>query len=65
MEVFIIIGINGFGCIGWMFFRLLLNYFNIKVVVINDIVNGIMMVYLLKYDSIYGVLDSEVLFLDG
>lgn len=65
MEAPITIGINGFGRIGRTLFRLLLNHPNIKVVAINDIANGTTMAHLLKYDSIHGVLQSDVSFSDG
>jgi len=54
------IGINGFGRIGKLVFRASLTNPNVKVVGINDLVSIDHLVYLLKYDSIHGVLDEEV-----
>lgn len=56
------IAINGFGRIGRNIFRLLLNHPTIEVVAINDIADNRTMSHLLKYDSIHGVLSSEVYF---
>ena len=56
------ISINGFGRIGRNLFRLLLNHPTIEVVAINDIADNKTMAHLLKYDSIHGVLPSEVSF---
>ncbi len=56
----ITVGINGFGRIGRTLFRLLLNHPNIKVVAINDLANAETLAHLLKYDSIHGVLNSDV-----
>ncbi|GIZ10324.1 type I glyceraldehyde-3-phosphate dehydrogenase [Flavobacterium sp. UMI-01] len=54
------IAINGFGRIGRNLFRLLLNHPTIEVVAINDIADKKTMAHLLKYDSIHGVLPSQV-----
>lgn len=54
------IAINGFGRIGRNLFRLLLNHSDIEVVAINDIADNKTMAHLLKYDSIHGVLKSDV-----
>ncbi|RZJ67089.1 MAG: type I glyceraldehyde-3-phosphate dehydrogenase [Flavobacterium sp.] len=56
------IAINGFGRIGRNLFRLLLNHPDIEVVAINDIADNRTMAHLIKYDSIHGVLNSEVSF---
>ena len=56
------ISINGFGRIGRNLFRLLLNHPTIEVFAINDIADNKTMAHLLKYDSIHGVLPSEVSF---
>ncbi|MFM9988682.1 type I glyceraldehyde-3-phosphate dehydrogenase [Flavobacterium sp.] len=56
------ISINGFGRIGRNLFRLLLNHPTIEVVAINDIADNRTMSHLLKYDSIHGVLPSNVSF---
>ena len=54
------LGINGFGRIGRSVFRQLLNNKNIKIVGINDLTDPSTLAHLLKYDSIHGVLASEV-----
>ena len=56
------ISINGFGRIGRNLFRLLLNHPTIEVVAINDIADNKTMAHLLKYDSIHGVLSSQISF---
>ena len=56
------IAINGFGRIGRNLFRLLLNHPSIEVVAINDTADNKTMAHLLKYDSIHGVLKSDVTF---
>ena len=58
------IGINGFGRIGRLAFRRILELSDkasdIEVVAINDLTSPDMLAYLLKYDSIHGVLKAEV-----
>jgi len=55
------VGINGFGRIGRMVLRIALQSKNIQIVHINDINTSVPnLAYLLKYDSIYGVLNSSV-----
>ena len=56
------IAINGFGRIGRNLFRLLLNHPSIEVIAINDIADTKTMAHLIKYDSIHGVLPTEVSF---
>lgn len=58
------IAINGFGRIGRLVFRLILERNDMEVVAINDIVSPDNLAYLLKYDTVHGKLDSEVR-LDG
>ena len=53
------IAINGFGRIGRTLFRLLIDHPAIEVVAINDLANALTLSYLLKYDSIHGVLPYE------
>ena len=55
------LGINGFGRIGRSVFRQLLNNKNFTIVGINDLTETSTISHLLKYDSIHGVLDAEVL----
>ncbi len=63
------IGINGFGRIGRIFFRSALkdSEFNEKfeVVAVNDLTDTKNLAYLLKYDSVHGVLDAKVEAKDG
>ncbi|MBY0485864.1 MAG: type I glyceraldehyde-3-phosphate dehydrogenase [Flavobacteriaceae bacterium] len=56
------IAINGFGRIGRNLFRLLINHPSIEVIAINDIADNRTMAHLIKYDSIHGVLQSQVSF---
>ncbi|MDT0675780.1 type I glyceraldehyde-3-phosphate dehydrogenase [Autumnicola musiva] len=55
------IAINGFGRIGRSLFRLLVNNPAVNVVAINDIANVETLTHLLKYDSIHGRLNKEIL----
>lgn len=48
------VGISGLGRIGRYLFKLLFNYNNIDIVAINDISDIETIIYLLKFDSIYG-----------
>lgn len=48
------VGINGFGRIGRLTFRALLNKSNIDVVALNDLTDAKTLAHLLKYDSIHG-----------
>lgn len=57
------VGINGFGRIGRVFMRSKLKYDknnDIDIVAINDITDSKTLAHLLKYDSTYGVLESDV-----
>ncbi|MDQ7053786.1 MAG: type I glyceraldehyde-3-phosphate dehydrogenase [candidate division KSB1 bacterium] len=54
------VGINGFGRIGRNFFRAILKDTSVDVVAINDITNAQTLAHLLKYDSVFGMLDGEV-----
>jgi len=59
------IGINGFGRIGRLVFRAALNNPEVEVVAINDLGNAESNAHLLKYDSIHGILNAEVLAQEG
>jgi glyceraldehyde 3-phosphate dehydrogenase len=48
------VGINGFGRIGRLVFRALLDNPNVEVVKINDLTDNATLAQLLKYDSIHG-----------
>lgn len=54
------IGINGFGRIGRMVMRAALKQDKVKVVAVNDLSDSSALAHLLKYDSIYGILDADV-----
>jgi glyceraldehyde 3-phosphate dehydrogenase len=58
------IGINGFGRIGRNFFRSALKnkefMEKIEIVAVNDLTDSRNLAYLLKYDSVHGVLDAKV-----
>lgn len=57
------VGINGFGRIGRQTFRAALKYGmdkDIDFVAINDLTDSRTLAHLLKYDSVYGVLESQV-----
>lgn len=48
------VGINGFGRIGRLVFRALLNNPNVEIVKINDLTDNATLAQLLKFDSIHG-----------
>jgi len=54
------IGINGFGRIGRIAFRIAANRPNIEVVGINDLLDVNHLAYLLKYDSVHGQFDGSI-----
>jgi len=54
------IGINGFGRIGRLVFRIAMERENFDVVQINDLTDAKTLAHLLKYDSIHGVYDKEI-----
>jgi len=54
------VGINGFGRIGRLTFRAMLNKSNIEVVALNDLTDAKTLAHLLKYDSIHGKFQGEV-----
>ncbi len=54
------IGINGFGRIGRLVFRIASSRANIEVVAINDLMNLDYLAYMLKYDSVHGRFDGTV-----
>ena len=54
------VGINGFGRIGRSVFRILSDRDDIEVVAINDLFDNEQLAYLLKYDTVMGVLDRDV-----
>lgn len=54
------IGINGFGRIGRLVFRGVLNDPNLEVVAVNDLTDAKTLAHLLKYDTNHGTLDADV-----
>jgi glyceraldehyde 3-phosphate dehydrogenase len=54
------IGINGFGRIGRMAFRAMLNKQEVEVVAVNDITDANTLAHLLKHDSVHGSLKHQV-----
>lgn len=59
------IGINGFGRIGRLVFRVAAESPNIEVVGINDLIDVDYMAYMLKYDSTHGQFKGDVEVKDG
>ena len=54
------VGINGFGRIGRLAFRVMSKRDDIKVVGINDLIDVDYMAYMVKYDSSHGRFDGDV-----
>lgn len=54
------IGINGFGRIGRLAMRAILEQPQLEVVAINDLMSIEQLAYLLKYDSVHGILDQDI-----
>ncbi len=59
------IGINGFGRIGRIAFRIAAQNDNVEVVGINDLLDVDHLAYLLKYDSVHGKFSGSVEVQDG
>ena len=59
------IGINGFGRIGRLVFRVACNKPNFEVVGINDLIDAEYMAYMLQYDSTHGKFNGKVEVRDG
>ena len=59
------IGINGFGRIGRLVFRVACTNSNVEVVGINDLVPVEYMAYMLKYDSVHGQFNGTIEVKDG
>ena len=58
------IAINGMGRIGRLLFRKLVDHPGIELVAVNDIMPVDNLVYLLKYDSVYGTFDKKIIIED-
>lgn len=54
------VAINGFGRIGRLTFRALLNKSNVEIVAINDLTDNATLAHLFKYDSVHGRFNGEV-----
>ncbi len=59
------VGINGFGRIGRLAFRIASQRENVQVVGINDLLGADYLAYMLKYDSVHGRFDGDVSVKDG
>ena len=59
------IAINGMGRIGRLLFRRLLEHPQVELVAVNDIMSPENLVYLLRYDSVYGTLPGQLSLEDG
>ena len=59
------IGINGFGRIGRNFFRIVFNNPEIEIAAINDLTDAKTLAHLLKYDSVFGIMNAEVAAKEG
>ena len=54
------VGINGFGRIGRLVFRALINNPNVEIVKINDLTANATLAHLLRFDSVHGKFQGEV-----
>jgi len=54
------VAINGFGRIGRVSFRVMLENENIEIVAINDLTDSKTLAHLLKYDSVHGIINADV-----
>jgi glyceraldehyde 3-phosphate dehydrogenase len=54
------VAINGFGRIGRVAFRVILERSNIEVVAINDLTDSKTLAHLLKYDSVHGIIRADI-----
>src|SRR6185295_1077054 len=53
------VGINGFGRIGRLVYRIALDYPDLEIVAVNDLVPADNLAYLLKYDTMHGRLKAN------
>lgn len=58
------VGINGFGRIGRLVFRALIDNPDVEIVKINDLTDNKTLAHLLKYDSVHGVFPGTVSYSD-
>jgi len=54
------VGINGFGRIGRLVFRRILEVGDVDVVAVNDLTSAEVLAHLLKYDSVHGTIPNEI-----
>jgi glyceraldehyde 3-phosphate dehydrogenase len=54
------IAINGFGRIGRTTFRAIINRPGLEIVAINDLTDSKTLAYLLKYDSVHGIINADI-----
>lgn len=54
------VAINGFGRIGRVSFRVMLNNEHIDIVAINDLTDSKTLAHLLKYDSVHGIINADI-----
>lgn len=54
------VGINGFGRIGRNAFKVAMAKNNYEIVAINDLTDPKTLAHLLKYDSVFGIMDAEI-----
>ncbi len=54
------VAINGFGRIGRVSFRVMMERDDIEIVAINDLTDSKTLAHLLKYDSVHGIINAEV-----
>lgn len=54
------VAINGFGRIGRLVFRALMDDPNVEIALINDLADPKSLAYLLKYDTIHGVIHKDI-----
>jgi len=59
------IGINGFGRIGRIAFRIAQTRDDVEIVAVNDLLDVEHLAYMLKYDSVHGRFDKSVEVVDG
>ena len=59
------LGINGFGRIGRLVFRVAMKHPDVEVVAINDLTDAATMAHLLTYDSVHGRLEPEAVAKDN
>ena len=59
------VGINGFGRIGRLAFRSVINRSNVEIVGINDLLEVDHLAYLLKYDSVHGPFKGTIKVKEG